>query len=250
MELLTIKLFGFVLVLTRMSTFFMIAPIFGGEIVPVRIKVAIVLILSIFFSVVSPAVLPSGQIPEIQAMLLISSEAIYGLALGLITIFIFSAVKLSGQIIEREMGLSMAEVFDPLSGESAESLSILLEMIFILMFLSANGHHLLLTIISRSYEAFPAGNTPTIPVLIEGVVKAGSIMLIACLRLAAPMLVVFLLLLVVLAILARMIPDMDVLFLSMSLSVGLGLLMIGAFLPFISGFVTEFADWMSKLAPL
>lgn len=75
-------------------------------------------------------------------------------------------------------------------------------------------------------------------------------MLIASLRLAAPMLVAFLLLLVVLAIMARIIPDMDILFTSMSLSVGLGLLMIGTFLPFISGFVTEFADWMSKLAPL
>ena len=146
--------------------------------------------------------------------------------------------------------MDMAEVFDPLTGESSESLSILLEMIFILMFLSANGHHLLLLIISRSYQAFPVGSIPTIPFLIEGLVKAGSIMLIACLRLAAPMLAAFLMLLIVLAVFARIIPDMDILFLSMSLSVGLGLLMIGTFLPFISGFVAEFADWMSKLVPL
>ena len=247
MELMISKLLGFVLVLTRMSAFFMIAPIFGGEIIPVRIKVAIVLLLSIFFSIIAPTAIPSGQISEVQAILLISSEAIYGLALGLVTIFIFSAVKLSGQIIEREMGLSMAEVFDPLTGESSESLSILLEMIFILMFLSANGHHLLLLIISRSYQAFPAGSIPTIPFLIEGIVKAGSIMLIACLRLAAPMLAAFLMLLIVLAVFARIIPDMDILFLSMSLSVGLGLLMIGTFLPFISGFVAEFAYCDSQI---
>jgi flagellar biosynthetic protein FliR len=250
MELMITKLLGFVLVLTRMSAFFMVTPIFSGESIPTRIKVVIVLFLSIFFSIVSPAVLPSGQVSELQAALLISSEAVYGLALGLVTIFIFFAVRLSGQIMELEMGLSMSEVLDPLTGENAESLSMLLEMIFILMFLSANGHHLLLTIISRSYQTFPAGSIPTIPFLIEGVVKTSSIMLIAALRLAAPMLVAFLLLLVVLAVMARMIPDMDIFFLSMSLSVGLGLMMIGTFLPFISGFVTEFADWMSKLVPL
>jgi flagellar biosynthetic protein FliR len=125
-----------------------------------------------------------------------------------------------------------------------------MEMIFVLLFLSANGHHLLLLTISRSYEAFPVGSIPTIPVLVEGIVKAGSIMLIASLRLAAPMLAAFLLLLVVLAVFARIIPDMDILFISMPLRVGLGLLLAGIFFPFINEFVAEFANWMSKLVPL
>ncbi|MCX5633810.1 MAG: flagellar biosynthetic protein FliR [Phycisphaerae bacterium] len=251
MELMITKLLGFVLVLTRISSFFLVAPVFSGDAVPVRIRVAIVLLISVFFSTIIPSAVHPGQISALEAMLLISDEAIYGLALGLVAIFIFSVVKLSGQIIEREMGLAMAEVLDPLTGESAEPLSILLEMIFILLFLSANGHHLLLSIIARSYQAFPSGSIPTIPVLVEGTVKAGSIMLIACLRLAAPMLAAFLLLLVVLAVFARIMPDMDILFISMTLTVGLGLLMTGTFLlPFINGFVAEFADWMSKLAPL
>lgn len=250
MELMITKLLGFVLVLTRTSAFFLVAPIFSGEVIPVRIRVAIILLISIFFSSISPSAVNFEQISELEAILLISNEVIYGLALGLITILIFSAVKLAGQMIEREMGLSMAEVLDPLSGESAESLSILLEMLFILVFLSANGHHLLLLLISKSYQAFPAGSISTIPVLLEGILKAGSTMLLASLRLAAPMLAAFLLLLVVLAVFARLIPDMDILFISMPLRVGLGLLMLGAFLPFINQFVSEFADWMGKLVPL
>jgi flagellar biosynthetic protein FliR len=250
MELMITKLLGFVLVLTRMSAFFLVTPVFSAEAIPVRIKVAIVLLLSVFFAAITPSAVPSEQISALNAMLLISNEAIYGFALGLITVLIFSVVKLSGQIIEREMGLAMAETFDPMSGESSNSFSILIEMIFILLFLSANGHHLLLLIISRSYQAFPVGSIPTIPVLVEGTVKAGSIMLIASLRLAAPMLAAFLLLLIVLAVFARIIPDMDILFISMPLSVGLGLLMAGIFFPFINEFVAEFADWMSKLVPL
>jgi len=250
MELMITKLLGFVLVLTRTSAFFLVTPIFSGEVIPTRIKVAIILLVSIFFSTIAPSVVDFEKISELEAILLISNEAIYGLALGLITIFIFSAVKLAGQMIEREMGLAMAEVLDPLSGESAESLGIILEMLFMLLFLSANGHHMLLLIISKSYQTFPTGSIATIPVLVEGIAKASSIMLMASLRLAAPMLAVFLLLLVVLAVFSRLIPDMDILFISMPLRVGLGLLMLGTFLPFINQFVTEFANWIGKLVPL
>jgi flagellar biosynthesis protein FliR len=250
MELMIIKLLGFVLVLTRVSAFFLVTPIFSAELIPNSVKILIVTLLSIFFAAVAPSPIDFEQINEIQAMMMILNESIYGFALGLICVLIFSAVKVAGQIIEREMGLSMGDVLDPLTGETAESLSILLEMLFILMFLSANGHYMLLTIISKSYNAFPAGTIASMPSLIEGVIKAGSIMLLAGLRLAAPMLAAFLLLLVVLAIFARLIPDMDILFMSMPLQVGLGLLMVGAFLPFINQFVKEFADWMGKLVPV
>ena len=64
------------------------------------------------------------------------------------------------------------------------------------------------------------------------------------------MLAAFLLLLVVLAVFARIMPDMNILFISMPLRVGLGLLMAGIFLPFINGFISEFTEWMGKLLPL
>ena len=163
---------------------------------------------------------------------------------------LFAAVKFGGRIIERQMGLAMAEILDPLTGERTQPLGNLLEMMFILLFLSANGHHLFLLILSKSYETFPVGSTPTIPILVGGIVQASSTMLMAGLKLAAPMLAAFLLLLVVLAILARMIPEMNILFISLPLRVGMGLLMVVVFLPFISTFVSEFAKLMEKLLPV
>ncbi len=165
MELMITKLLGFVLVLTRMSAFFSVIPVFSWNTIPVRIKVAIVLLISVFFSTVVPFAINPKQISALEAILLISNEAIYGLALGLVVVFIFSAVKLSARIIERQMGLAMAQTLDPLTGERAQPLGVLIEMIFILLFLSANGHHLLLLIIARSYHAFPVGSIPTIPLL-------------------------------------------------------------------------------------
>jgi flagellar biosynthetic protein FliR len=75
-------------------------------------------------------------------------------------------------------------------------------------------------------------------------------MFVAALRMAAPMLAIFLLLKVVLAVLARIVPEMDVLFMSFPLTVGLGLLMAGIFLPLVNGFLPEFSEWMGKLLPL
>jgi flagellar biosynthetic protein FliR len=250
MELMITKLLGFMLVLTRVSAFFIVAPIFSSEVVPARIRICIVVLISIFFAAVSPPPMDFGGVTELEAILLLINESIYGFALGLISVLIYLAVKVAGQHIEREMGLTMGEILDPITGEGGESLGLVIDMIFILMFLNANGHHMLLMIISKSYQAFPVGTLVSIPDLVEGVVKAGSVMLTASLRLAAPMLTAFLLLLIVLAVFSRLMPDMDILFISMPLRIGLGLLMLGTFLPFISQFVNEFADWMGKLLPL
>ena len=250
MEPVLEKLLGFAMVLTRLSAFFLVLPVFGWKRIPVRIKVAMTILISIFFSMITQLPLAARQVSVLEAILLIAYEATYGLALGLIAIVLFSAVKFSGRVIERQMGLAMAEILDPLTGERAQPLGSLLEMIFIILFLSANGHHLLLLIISRSYETFPVGSIPTMAALTGGIVKAGSAMLLAGLRLAAPMLAAFLLLMVVLAVLARMVPEMNILFISLPLRVGVGLLMVAIFLPFISGFVGEFADWMGRLLPL
>ena len=250
MEMINEKLLGFVLALARISAFFLVIPVFSWKTVPVRIKVSLVLLLTIFFSSIMPSSVYAKEVSVPEAILLIVNETLYGFALGLVVVLVFSAVKLNGRIIERQMGLALAQTLDPLTGDRGQPLGILLEIIFIFLFLSANGHHLFLLIISRSYEAFPAGSIPTIPVLVDGVIKAGSAMLVAGLRLAAPMLAAFLMLLVILAVFARIMPDMNILFISMPLRIGLGLLMAGIFLPFINGFTSEFADWMGKLLPL
>ena len=244
------NLLSFTMVLTRLSAFFMLLPVFGWKAIPVRIKVAVTVLLAIFFSIIMPSPIDSEEVPTLQVIILLANEATYGLALGLMVVLIFSVVKMAGRMVERQMGLVMARIIDPLSGDTAQPLSSLLEMIFIVLFLNANGHHFFILIISKSYQAFPAGSIPTIPVLANGVISAGSSMFVASLRLAAPMFGAFLLLMVALAILARTVPEINILFISLPLRIGLGLFMAAIFLPFINGFVSEFANWMVKLLPL
>jgi len=245
-----LRILAFAIVLTRVSVFLIVTPLFNGNAIPARIRVSLILLISFFLSVSMPTVLTLDQLSPLKTLLLILGEAVYGFGLGLIVVSIFSVVKIAARIIERQMGLAFAGTLDPLSGETAEGFSILIEMLFILLFLAANGHHLLLLIIARSYDSFPAGHVPELGSLVEGVVTAGTTMLIASLRLAGPMLAAFLLLLVVLGVFARILPEMDILFISMPLRVGMGLLMAGILMPFINQFVGEFADWMGKLLPI
>lgn len=250
MELMIGKLLGFALVLTRISAFFLVVPVFSWKTIPPRVKVAMTVLLAAFFSLITPWSLNAGQVSTAEAVLLMAHEAAYGFALGLVGAVLFAPVRLSGRIIERQMGLAMAEILDPLTGERSQPVGSLLEMIFVVAFLSANGHHLFLSVISRSYETFPVGRIPTTAVLASGVIKAGSTMLMLGLKLAAPILAAFLLLMVILAVLARIIPEMNILFISLPLRVGMGLFLMAIFLPFFNSFVSEFADWMGKLLPV
>jgi flagellar biosynthesis protein FliR len=244
------KLLGFFMVLTRISAFFMVAPIFGTPSIPVTVKTAVTVFLSIFFSLITPPVAAAHQASTTQAMLLLGGEATYGIALGIIASIIFTTVKLAGRIIEDQMGLTMAEIIDPLSDEQGLPVATLLELVFSIVFLSANGHHLLLRVINKSFELFPPGRMPSIATLTGNIYEASAMMLAAGLQLAAPIMTALLLLMVILAILSRIVPDMDIFFISFPLRIGLGLIMLMAFVPFINDFVSEAAKMMAKLLPL
>jgi len=241
---------GFFLVLARTSAFFLVGPILGARVIPTQFRVALVLMLSIFFAAMSPGQFNHLTVSMVEVVILLSLEAVYGLAFGLVVMMIFSVVKIAARVVEHQMGFVMAQTLDPLSGEDAQPMSLLLEMLFILMFLYADGHHMLVMILEKSFEVFPVGTPPDITQLMESVVAAGSSMLMASLRLSAPILCSFFLLLATLAIFARIMPDMNILFLSMPLRAGFGLLFCSMAMPFILEYVTEFSDWMGKLLPL
>jgi len=250
MELLAGKMLGFVLVLTRVGAFFASSPVFSWQAIPVKVKLSLAILSAVFFSSLVSCPFSIEETGATAVGLMMANEAVYGLCLGFVATFLFSTVKLSARIIERQMGLSMAQTLDPLSGDSGQPMGMLIEMVFILLFLSANGHHILLLTISKSYEAFPIGTLPGIEKLSEGVIVAGATMLLLGLKMSAPILAAFLLLMVILAILARVAPETNILFLSLPIRVGLGLLMVGIFLPFVNGFIKEFAHWMDKLIPV
>jgi flagellar biosynthetic protein FliR len=127
------------------------------------------------------------------------------------------------------MGLSMANVFDPFSGDQAESLSVLSETIFALLFLAVGGHHVLMQLVQQSFVRFPVGSIPDLEQLTKGLIEATNAMLLLGLQMAGPIVAVSLLTLVILAIMSKVAPRANVLFLSFPIRLGMGMFMVGIF---------------------
>jgi len=173
-------------------------------------------------------------------------EVATGVALGLAVALAFGAVRQTGLIIKRQMGLAVAQEIDPMTGEQSQPVGLLMEMCFAVFFLAAGGHRLMLRLVARSYEVFPIGQGPTAAAMTEAVMDAGVVMLTFALKLAAPMVGAFLVLAVALAILARILPEMNILMASLPLRVGLGLFVAAAIMPSLQAFTVELGDWLNR----
>lgn len=240
-------LLPFALILARTSAFVGVVPIFGAQTVPVQVRAGLAVVMAVFLAIIQPPpALTGGEGHWLSAALMLIEEVLCGLALGLAARLIFSAVQQGGLIIGREMGFTMAFIVDPSTGDESDPLGMFLETVFLLLFLAAGGHHLLLRLMAGSYRVLPAGQSPDLGLLASGVLAAGSAMLTFALKLAGPILAALLIMAVVLAVLSRVLPEMDILFTSLPLRVGLGLLLAIAMVPVLQGFSDELAAWMSR----
>jgi len=247
MDGLLVRVLPYMMLLGRVSAFVGVLPIFSWQVVPMIVRAGIAVLMTVFFGYILP--LPqvgAAQGHWLAASVLVVGEVVIGLALGLAVNFVFQAVQQGGHMIVQQMGFAESGIIDPTTGEETETMAVFMETTFILLFLGANGHHLLLRVLGRSYQVFPLGGAPDAAALASGLVAAGSMMLLLALKLAAPALAAFLVLAVVLAIVARVLPDMNVLMESFPLRVGLGLFMAAALVPSLVDLVDEMTTWMSR----
>jgi len=249
MELLTGKILAFFLILARVGAFMAASPLFNFQAAPNQIKLAMALLVSVIIAAAVPCNCP--QNPDVLTILLLTcQQIIYGLALGLTAYVIFAVVRIAGGIAEQQMGLTLASVLDPFTDEEEQPLSLMLEIVFVLLLLASNGHHLLIKALAQSYSRFGVAELPSITSLTQNLLAGTSAMLTLALQMAAPILAAFLLLMIILAIMARVAPETNVLFLSLPVRVGLGLSLVAVFVPFLNDFVCQFAVWLNKLMVL
>jgi flagellar biosynthetic protein FliR len=248
METWIALLLPFALIFARTLAMVAVLPIFSSASVPQMLKLGLGGLTAIFLA----ANLPSPQLsPEQASMIgagvLMGQEILCGVAMGLAARLVFEAIQQGGVIISREMGFYEASIIDPTSGEELEPFGVLVDTLFILLFLAADGHHLLLGLICRSYQALPVAGEVDFGTLAAGVLAAGSAMLLLSLQVAAPVLAAFLVVTMVLGVLARVLPEMNILMTSLPLRIGMGLVMAIAMVPLLQGFTDEVAQWINKL---
>lgn len=237
-------LLPFFLIASRVMAFFAVLPLFSWKMLPMRVRLSIALLMSIFFAMLLPRPeLDPRDYMWIGASFLISKEILCGVGLGLVARLVFVSVQQGAMMGTQQMGFSDAGIFDPSTGESVKPIAMLFQMVFAVLFLSMDGHHMLILAVFRSYEAFPIGQPADIAVLTEGIIEGGAMMLFFALKLAAPLLAGFLLLAVTMGVVARIMPEMNILMASMPLRVlvgiGLSILVMGT----LNAFIVDLADW-------
>lgn len=144
----------FIWPLIRISAFAMVVPMIGTQLVPVRIRLGFALALTLVVMPLLPP-LPTYDGLSPQLALIVAQQMLIGFALGFMMQVFFQVFALGGQLISSQMGLGFASISDPSNGVSVVVLSQFYLMLTMLLFLSMNGHLVLVTIIVESFTALP-----------------------------------------------------------------------------------------------
>ncbi len=216
----------FALVLARLAGIFTAIPLFGGERVPMMIRAAVVLAMTLVCYPLLRSKAPQLPMDTVSLVILVAREMLIGVTLGIISQAIFAAAEFCGQLVGMQMGFSMASMFDPTMGQ-VPLMSVFQVLLATLLFLTLNVHHLFIRAIIESYAAVPPGNWHMSAGLVTFLVKTTGEIFVLGVKLAAPVMVSLLATSVVLGIMARSFPQMNIFMVSMPLNVGIGLLVLG-----------------------
>ena len=140
------------LIIVRVSTYFIAMPLFSYRTIPVQVKVILAIAISwmIYYTVPTSELAIDGTY-----ILLVLKEACIGLMLGLMSYIVMSAVQIAGGFIDFQMGFAMANIIDPQTGAQSPLMGQFLNFLALLVLLAINGHHLLLDGIFYSYQFLP-----------------------------------------------------------------------------------------------
>ncbi len=228
LELLPINQFQtFLICLARVAAFMSAIPVlFSGQ-TPIMIRTGLaVLIALIIFPVMAPFI-PEMTFNPPSFFLLIFAEVLLGLLVGLIARLIFTAVEYGGTIIGYKMGFAAANIFDPQNQQQISLISQFQNIFAILIFLALDIHHLFLYAAVNSYEYLPPGHFnvtgEAVPYLLELISK----MFVLGVQFSAPVLAVLILSSLVLGILARVFPQLNVFLISFPINIGIAFTVIG-----------------------
>lgn len=242
-ELFLQRLDLFVLVFARMLGLFTSSPIWSNPFIPVQLRIALAMGLALL---VMPLVLGSS-LPSnlIELTPLVVKEVLVGIMIGFIATLIFAAIHLAGELLDIDMGLSMMNVLDPMSGTQVPLVGNFKYLLALLVFLAINGHHTLIIGIVRSYEVVPLGGMVLGPEVSEAIMDIMSGVFASALKIAMPVLGALFLTTVALGVINRAMPQMNVFVIGMPAKLGIGVLMLAAGLPMYVGFLEVLFDSLS-----
>ena len=207
----------------RIGAFLLSSPLFGARFVLLPVRIGIVMTITLLIISLNPNVPNIEIISSSNGIATAFTEIAIGLAAGLILTIIFASVSLAGEKIAAASGLSMAQQIDPTSGSSSPVVSQILTLFLLVVFLSLDGHLLIIRTIIESYEFIPIGTYVNPEILIEGGIIASKKMFFIAAIIMLPIVIVLLLVNVAIGVITRSAPTLNL------FSFGFPITMLGVF---------------------
>jgi flagellar biosynthetic protein FliR len=206
--------------LARVSGVCLIAPIFSANQIPVRLRAAIVLLLTLVLMPLAPAntIDPLGAVGVATTV----GQLLIGAAVGFVLKLIFEAVALGGQLVAQSMSLGFSEMVNPAGGGSTPVLSQFYMVLVTLLFLAMNGHLRLIALLAQSFHSLPPGADVIGPNGLHAVVIFGGQLFAGAVRVALPAMTSLLVVNLGFAAISRAAPSMNLFAVGFPITVSLG----------------------------
>lgn len=230
------QLWTLVFVMVRISAAFIAAPVFGAAQMPVQVRVLLSGAIAVLVMNVQH-ITPPAQVFSIVTFLAVGMEALVGLAIGLVVQIAFAAPLVAGELIGNSMGIGFASAIDPQNGHSSTALSQFLMTLMTLLFLSVNGHLILTDIIVKSYQAMPPGQGWLAPERLRDIAFFGGYSLTAGFLLALPVGFLLLCLNLVVGMLSRSAPALNLFAVGLPMSLAVGVVALAVAFPAMGDFM-------------
>jgi flagellar biosynthetic protein FliR len=219
--------------LTRILGMLAAAPIFGHNSYPRPMKIVLGIMLAMIMAPVVPA-MPAADPMSMAGLLIMLQELLIGLAMGFSMRIVFAAVEMAGEVASMTMGLGFASIFDPQTRGRSSAVSQFIALIASLAFLAANGHLVLIEALGESFYTLPISATPISANMPYQLVNWGGTIFSVGLQLSLPIVAALLITNVALGILTRAAPQLNLFGIGFPVSLGAGLLLIGAVFPYLN----------------
>jgi flagellar biosynthetic protein FliR len=232
------QLVGFILVLARVSPLFVLAPLFSSRLIPARVRgiVAVALAIGLTPVLVHGHHLPTG--PGDLAVLA-AKEILIGLAFAFVIGALFAAVTVAGSFLDTMIGFSYGSLVDPLTGTQSSVLQQAYSLIAILIFMAIGGDGWMVRGLARTYDVVPLDKLPDVASLVQGVDTAFAGIFAAAIQVSGPVVLALVLTDAAFGLVSRVVPQLNVFGVGFPAKVAVGLLLIGATLPFVSGWLAD-----------
>lgn len=215
---------NFLLVTLRTGCLLYFCPPWDSRFIPAQIRVFSILGLSLALTPVVSPFLPPFPPTWSAGALLVMREFLIGLTCGLVFRFLFAGIQMAGNLAAIQMGFSMATLLDPQTQAQNTILAEMLVMLATLIFLAIYGHHALLRLLVQSFQEVPLATSISLPKsLFAYVPSLGRLMYNLAVQLLAPVLILLFLTQLALGLVARAVPQIQVMIVGFPLTIALGL---------------------------